>query len=383
MRKKSYRIIRSILLGLSILFVFIAIISLIYVFVKDYGSYSWIISVSIAVFSFIMSNILSFVGLFVLPKDFSATPPTKQFSDRKLATEEVLNYIADNKNIIKIVGQPLSGKSEFLKYLCVVFSKKNFFVSSKKAAIKRWHRIYYIDVDMFIGKTDLLLEAIEAITSNKIRQIFIIIDNIYKIDNPNIILDKLFSQEKENLFVIYTTPDSTDSKAIHLSSFEKNDIKELSEKYNIVMSEEEITNLHLMTQGNVGLITLILKNYQENSYIKSLDINENSSMFAQARKIVKGIIKNSESEDLCILIATINYCEKHIDSKKLSRILGFNVQNIDLINLKNYGLLTQRDNTFLMSDYIAQLIRSTNYIKVQEYIATLSLINAVADKLLL
>ena len=331
-----------------------------------------------------ISNVLSFINFIVLPKNFKGDEPTKKFSDRKDILEKILCKINNKSNVIKITGYPFSGKSELLKYLYKISTKKKILLNIgidteiAKKYIKRVGRVYYIDWHIPENEIDVLKKELKNLKYSKYKNTIILMDNIGYIDNPTNILELLFSKERENIFVIYTI-DFEDPTTIPIKSFSVNDIHELALKYDLMLSVEEENNIYLSTQGNIGLITLILNNYTSQHYLAQLNVINDISVSTQAQRIINGILKDEELKKLAVLCATLNVCEDTFDATKLSQMIGYNISTLDLEKLKSTGLFFQKSkSTYYSNNYISQIIRSIDSLLVDKIV--LKLIKYYAKK---
>ena len=365
MKIKNFSIIRRILFLFSTLCFFGFLFSLVYL-LKNNTQNTWFLSTSIAIVNFLFSSILSFINFIVLPKDFKGDEPTEKFSDRKDIIEKIFCEINNKSNVIKITGHPFSGKSELLKYLYKLSTKKKVLLEGgidkdiAKKFIKNVGRVYYIDWNIFDNKTDILKKDIKNMKYSKYKNTIILMDNICKIDNPINILELLFSKKGKNVFVIYTI-NFEDSKTIQIECFNVHDIHELALKYGLTLSLEEENNIYTSTQGNIGLITLILNNYTSQRYLAQLNVTNNVSISTNARNIINGILKDEKLKKLAVLCATLNFCEDTFDAVKLSQMTGYNISELDLESLKLTGLFFKKDkSTYFSNDYISQVIRSTD-----------------------
>lgn len=373
--KKNFKLLRTILFVFSILCFLIFVLSGIYIFLSGNDN-SWILSVSIALINFLITSILSFINLVVLPKKFKGTAPIDKFSDRKEIIQKIFQEINNENRIIKITGHPLSGKSELLKYLYKIITNKKFLLEAgidKKLAEKVYQNIgcvHYIDSELFLGKLQKLINDIDNLSYSKYKKTIILLDNIYKTNNSYNVLERLFAKEKKKISVIYTI-NYYDINAFYINEFNHNDIYELALKYDLRLSFDEINNIYLSTQGNIGLISLILSNFNSQNYIKSLNSVDDNEISIKAQDIIEAILYDNKLKKIAILCATLNFCENTFDSSKLSKIMGYNISSLDLTKLHATGLFSHKNNIYYSSDYISQIIRSIDYELVNQFIPKL------------
>lgn len=373
--KNNFKLIRTTLFVFSVLCFLCFLFSSIYFFASE-NKNTWVLSVSIALINFLLTNILSFINLIVLPKKFSGLYSTDKFSDRKDIILEILREVSNDVSIIKITGYPLSGKSELLRYLYKITSKKKYLVKSgidKKLANKLYKtigRVHYIDGEMFSGEIHVLVDSIKHLSYSKHKKTIVLLDNIYKLDNPYKILEILCSEKHKDTSVIYTV-NYDDVNTLKLNGFNHEDIKEVALKYNLNLSSEEINNIYLSSNGNIGLISLILNNYNSQNYIGSLNLINDSEISLKAQSIIKSILHDKDIRRLAVFCATINLCENSFNLLELSSIMGYNVSALDMDRLLSTGLFFYKNNTYTSSDYISQIIRSIDYKTVSQIIPNL------------
>ena len=127
--RKNFKSTRIVIFVFSILCFLAFMSSGIYMIISE-NKDTWILSTSIALINFLLTSILSFINLVVLPKKFKGTAPTDKFSDRKEIIRKVFQAINNGNNIVKIAGNPFSGKSELLKYLYKITTKRKYLLSA-------------------------------------------------------------------------------------------------------------------------------------------------------------------------------------------------------------------------------------------------------------
>lgn len=373
--KINFKLIRTFLFIFSVICFFVFIFSGAYLLISENDN-TWLLSAAISIINFLLTSILSFINFIVLPKDFQGANPTEKFSDRKDIIQKVIYAINDKNNIIKITGHPFSGKSEFLKYLYKITTKKKYLLDAgidKKLAEKVFKSIgcvYYIDGDLFAGEIQTFIKDIKGLSYSKRKSTVILLDNIYKLDNPSNILEILFSKKKKKIYVIYTI-NYDDMNTFSLGEFGLDDIYELSKKYGLTLSSDEVNNLYKSTHGNIGLISLILSNYNSQNYINQLNTVKDLEISIIARNIINSILVDTDLKKLAILCATINFYENTFNASMLSQIMGYNISILDLTKLQATGLFSQKNNVYYSSDYISQIIRSTEYQMVSQLVPKL------------
>lgn len=358
-------IIRIIILVFSILSFVIFLLSGIYFFVTNNNN-TWALSLSVSLINLLVTSILSFINLFVIPKKFLSYYSTDRFSDRKQLLNSIFAEINNGNSVIRITGAPYSGKSELLRHLYNIINNKQLLnktdinIDLANKVYKKIGYVHFIDGERYIGNTQLFVKDIQNIFLKKRKINLLLIDNIYKIDNPNSILELINEKTYYTVIVIYTINHDI-PKVYQLKPFEKKDIYELSSKYNLELSPSEIDNIFLSTQGNVGLINLVFNNYCNQDFIRVLNCVDDYEISIKAQRLIDTILKNQGIKKIAMVCSALNLCENSFDVNMLSQIIGYNISSIDMTKLVSTGLFTNEKNKYYTNDYISQIIRSIDY----------------------
>lgn len=277
------------------------------------------------------------------------------FTDRDNEYTKLMDFILNrDERMYYITGKNGIGKSLLLKESAdrINSKKRKFKFAALYINLGNNHNIFNDIGDVLELKNPVSIDKIcETLIKNWSKKWVLLVDEV---DEVSFLSVKDFANaiyNRAGIKTIISYNGKLDYSSMEPTPFEEKDIRDLSDKYGLLVDESTIKKIKIVSKGLPVFVRFLLNQYK---YFKRIDFTNNIDIQIYIGNIIKYNLSQSDKRVLSIICCLKSINKSYITIKDLSNIFS-SITKDTVKKLFNLSLIDLFDNSIVTEDDIINI----------------------------